>query len=131
MIFVDSGAFFALYVRSDEKHVRARAWLDANAERLMTTDYVAVETLNLLIARRQFAQALTMNHRFLSGKLVRLEWVSRQDYEAAADIFDRFRDKGWSFTDCTSRVVMERLGIGRAFAFDEHFRQFGPATMVP
>jgi len=26
---------------------------------------------------------------------------------------------------------MERLGIDRAFAFDDHFQQFGTVTVVP
>ena len=28
-------------------------------------------------------------------------------------------------------VVIERLSITTAFAFDEHFRQFGKVTVVP
>jgi uncharacterized protein len=50
---------------------------------------------------------------------------------AVWSVFKTFSDKGWSFTDCTSRVLMERLGIAQAFAFDEHFRQFGTVTVVP
>jgi len=46
-------------------------------------------------------------------------------------VFRRFRDKGWSFTDCTSRVVIDRLSIPTAFALDQHFRQFGNVTVVP
>jgi len=34
-------------------------------------------------------------------------------------------DKQWSFTDCTSYVVMRQLGIEEAFAFDRHFEQMG------
>ncbi len=49
----------------------------------------------------------------------------------AWEIFSRFRDNEWSFTDCVSRVVMGRLGISVAFAFDEHFRQFGTVSVVP
>lgn len=45
--------------------------------------------------------------------------------------FERFADKEWSCTDCSSKVVMERLGITRAFAFDQHLRQFGSITVVP
>ena len=41
------------------------------------------------------------------------------------------RDKEWSFTDCVSRAVIERLGITTAVAFDEHFRQFGTVIVVP
>lgn len=33
--------------------------------------------------------------------------------------------------DPASRVVIERLGIQWAFAFDDHFRQFGTLTVVP
>ncbi len=46
-------------------------------------------------------------------------------------VFAAYQDKGWSFTDCVSRVVMERMGIVSAFAFDEHFRQFGTVHVVP
>ena len=49
----------------------------------------------------------------------------------AWQVFRRFSDKEWSFTDCTSKVVMDRLGITTAFTFDHHFRQFGAVTLVP
>jgi predicted nucleic acid-binding protein len=40
-----------------------------------------------------------------------LEWVTRADAENAWKIFSAYQDKGWSFTDCISRAVMERLQI--------------------
>ena len=33
----------------------------------------------------------------------------------------RFADKEWSFTDSFRKVIMEKLGITEAFAFDQHF----------
>lgn len=45
--------------------------------------------------------------------------------------FFQFDDKLWSYTDCLSRVMMERLGIVEAFVFDDHFRQFGSVIVVP
>lgn len=42
-----------------------------------------------------------------------------------------FHDKRWSFTDCTSKVVMEEVGCRTAIAFDEHFRQFGTVAVEP
>jgi uncharacterized protein len=57
--------------------------------------------------------------------------ITEQHFAEAWDIFQHFIDKEWSFTDCTSRVVMERLGIPRAFAFDDHFGQFGTVTVLP
>ncbi|MDT7605420.1 MAG: uncharacterized protein QOF61_3417 [Acidobacteriota bacterium] len=49
----------------------------------------------------------------------------------AWEIFRDYADKDWSFTDCASKALIERLGIKTAFAFDRHFRQFGSVTVVP
>ena len=57
--------------------------------------------------------------------------LPRSDVDAAWQIFATYQDKGWSFTDCVSRVVMDRLGIATAFAFDKHFREFGTISVVP
>ena len=50
---------------------------------------------------------------------------------SAWEFYCRFRDKDWSFTDCTSKVVMESLDITTAFSFDQHFRQFSNIIVVP
>lgn len=39
--------------------------------------------------------------------------------------------KEFSFTDCTTFAVMERLKIPAAFTFDEHFRQYGRFKVYP
>jgi predicted nucleic acid-binding protein len=51
--------------------------------------------------------------------------------DARGTFFRRFADKDWSFTDCTSCVVMQKLGITTACSFDHHFRQFGTVSVVP
>lgn len=46
--------------------------------------------------------------------------------KAAWEVFEKLNvDKKWSFTDCTSKVVMEQREIFEAFAFDHHFEQMG------
>ena len=44
MIFVDTGAWFAVAVRNDPDHAVAMRWLARNREPLVTTDYVLAET---------------------------------------------------------------------------------------
>ena len=39
------------------------------------------------------------------------------------DIFERYDDKDFSFTDCVSFVILRAMGIKEAFAFDQHFDQ--------
>ena len=43
----------------------------------------------------------------------------------ARDIFFRYLDKSYSFTECTSFVVMRELKLKDALTTDRHFRQMG------
>lgn len=131
MIFVDTGAWFAAFVPNDADHAAADAWLEANTDLLVTTDYIVDELLTLLKMRREYQRALDIGPRLFQGNIARLEWVQPADIQQAWTIFQQYQDKNWSFTDCVSRVVMERLAIQTAFAFDDHFRPFGTVTVVP
>jgi predicted nucleic acid-binding protein len=131
MTFVDTGAWFALFVPSDPDHPAAVGWLTANTGPLLTTDYVIDETLTLLRARGRNTRALDFGRAVFGGNLGGVHYLSPADVAAAWDVFRRFADKDWSFTDCTSKVVIERLGIAQAFSFDQHFRQFGTVAVVP
>jgi predicted nucleic acid-binding protein len=131
VIFADTGAWFAAYVPNAPEHMAARAWLDGNTEPLVTTDYVIDELLTLLRVRGEYLRTLSLGASLLDEEIARMEWVRPEDVRQAWRVFEQYRDKAWSFTDCVSRVVMERLGITKAFAFDDHFRQFATVTVVP
>jgi hypothetical protein len=131
MIFVDTGAWFAVAVPSDPDHGDASRWLADNTEPLLTTDYIVDETLTLLRARGERRRALLLGEAFFAERLAEVYRLTEADIASAWEVFRRFDDKGWSFTDCTSKVVIERLNILQAFAFDQHFRQFGSARVVP
>lgn len=133
MIFADTGALYALLVKSDEHHDSALTWLKAHKRkaRLFTTDYVISELLTLLRARSELARARVSAKVLFGGKVARIQHVSEQNIKAATKVFDQFSDKEWSFTDCVSYAVIEELGIKKAFAFDDHFRQFGIVEVVP
>jgi len=60
-----------------------------------------------------------------AGQLARLIRITSEDEAAAFKLFTRYNDKDFSFTDCTSFVVMQKFGIPQAFTFDKHFRQMG------
>lgn len=131
MILVDTGAWYALLVQDDPLHLRAVNWLAANTERLLLTDYIFDETLTLLRARGQHEHALRYGRSILENDRAELHFLNLEVFEEAWAVFQQFHDKEWSFTDCTSKVFMERMQIGTAFAFDQHFRQFGSVTVVP
>jgi hypothetical protein len=131
VIFVDTSAWFALFVRDDRNSDAVRLWLRENRDKpLVTTDYVVDESLTLLRSRAPL-RAVPAGEQLLSGNLTSIEFVQETDFHQAWDIFRNFKDKNWSFTDCTSRVVMARIGADSALAFDEHFTQFGTVSVVP
>jgi hypothetical protein len=67
----------------------------------------------------------------IEEKICQIIKVNPDDFARAWNVFVQFSDKGWSFTDCSSKVIMERLSISTAFSFDEHFGQFGSILRVP
>ncbi len=131
MIFVDIGAWFAATIPRSVHHVEAQSWMQERTSPLITTDYIIDETLTLMRARREPEQALQFGRRIFSGEICTIEYVTTDDIQAAWRLFEQYADKQWSFTDCTTKVVMERLDIKTAFAFDQHFRQFGSVDVVP
>jgi predicted nucleic acid-binding protein len=131
MIFVDTGAWYASLVPTDPDYALAVRWLAANHSPLLTTDYVIDETLTLLRARGERTRALLLGTRFFDESLAKVHKVTAADFTLAWKTFEQFDDKDWSFTDCTSKVVMEQLSIDVAFAFDRHFHQFGTVQVVP
>ena len=97
----------------------------------MTTDYIVDETLTLLRARGEESRALRMGEEFFSGTLATLYYLTEADIHLAWEIFHRFSDKKWSFTDCASKVILDKLNLKYDFAFDHHFRQFGTVNVLP
>lgn len=131
MIFVDTGAWFAAVVPNDPSHGDVISVMEHYVDELVTTDYVLDETITLLARRGEAERAIRLGRRLLEEKVARLEWVNAPDAARALIIFERHARNGWSFTDCTSLVVMQRLAIEEAVALDHHFKQFGGITVVP
>lgn len=131
MIFVDSGGWFASVVADDADHEKAKNWLNENKKPLFTTNYIIDETLTLPRARGENQKALEIGKLFFDGLLANVYYLNEEDIFYAWEIFQKFSDKDWSFTDCSSKYVCEKFGISQAFSFDKHFRQFGTVTIVP
>jgi predicted nucleic acid-binding protein len=130
-VFVDTGAWFAYFVRRDPDHQAALQWMKANRLPLLTTDFVLDELFTLLKLRESHSVAVAAGDTLLHKEVTRIERVSEEDFVRAWEVFQQYKDKEWSFTDCTSKVVIERLSITHAFAFDMHFEQFGTVIRVP
>ena len=122
MIFVDTSAIYALADSRDDNHERAvelAGRASVERETLVVHNYVVVEAAALLQRRL----GLDVAARFLRdvGSL-RTHWVTEDDHDSAVELHSREGRRRLSLVDCVSFIVMRRLGIGAALAFDNDFQ---------
>lgn len=127
-LFVDTAGWVAAADATDPNHGAIGAardlWFE-DAGLLLTTDYVIDETLTLLRFRLGLAATKEWWHTVGGSRRVRYEQIDSARAERAREIFFRYRDKDFSFTDCTSFAVMRELRLRSALTTDRHFRQAG------
>lgn len=125
MRFVDTSFWVALRFRRDRRHPDARATWEKGRGPLVTSDLVLGETWTFLRRRaghehaRKFYDAvrqlteLTVRH--VDEDVVRdaWRWLVRHD------------ERPYSFVDSTSFMLMRRLRIREALAFDGDFSAAG------
>ena len=127
-LFVDTAGWVACADASDEAHQRTCLARDAALEAgeiLVTTDFVVDETLTLLRLRLGLAAANAWWNQVDRSPRLRWERIDSERFERARQVFFQYRDKDFSFTDCTSFVVMRDIKATRALTTDRHFRQMG------
>lgn len=127
-IFADSGGWAAYFNDRDEYHDQALAALESVAEQAATfviTDYILDEALTLVRARAGHAKAVLCGQWLIKSPRVRRINVTEGIWQAAWELFQQYDDKDFSFTDCTSFVVMRQQKLRDVFTFDHHFEQMG------
>jgi uncharacterized protein len=80
---------------------------------------------------KRLARAFVAGRAFFHGEITEIHFIAQDQVERAWILFQQRAAAGWSFTDCTSKIVINDLGIATAAALDDHFRQFGNVAVVP
>jgi predicted nucleic acid-binding protein len=131
-IFVDTSAWDAIEDSRDRHHSAALRFKEELVQQrvpLYITNFILDECYTLLLRNIGYARTVVFKRAIdlmRTGGILVIVHVSVEIEHAAWEVFERFnQDKAWSFTDCTSKVVMENLGIQHVFAFDHHFDQMG------
>jgi predicted nucleic acid-binding protein len=125
-VFVDTSAFFAILDCDDANHPRAREkWLNllSSAPILVCSNYVLVESF-ALIQRRLGIQALRVFQEDILP-LVNVERIDETTHLAGVTGLLAAARRELSLVDCTSFVVMRKLGIKDAFTYNSHFAEEG------
>jgi len=129
IIFVDTSAYFALIYEKDGNHEKARNFLELAEKHkliLLTSNFIIAETHVLILRTPNLGYRIAKFFlEDIRTNLNKPERITEEDEERAIEIITKYSDKDFTYTDATSFALMERLGIRKAFTFDQHFAQYG------
>jgi len=135
-LFIDTGAFYARFVGSAQRHGRATAVFEAIGEGdamyrpLYTSTYVLDELSTLILSHRDHEGATAALERVRQSPTTVIH-PDKADFERTCEQFARYDDHEISFTDHMSGVLAAERDVEHVFTFDsDHFRTLG-FTVVP
>lgn len=135
-LFIDTGAFYARFVATAQRHDRATALFEAIGageavyRPLYTSTYVLDELATLILSHREHAAAAAALERVRQAPTTVIH-PDEADFDTACEQFARYDDHAISFTDHMSGVLAADRDIEHVFTFDpDDFRPLG-FTVVP
>lgn len=127
-IFIDTSGFYASLDSRDTLHHQARELLKFNEKKtqlFLTSDYVLDETATLLKARALGHLTASFFGSVNSSTALRVMYLDKTLFWRTTAFFWQHRDHAYSFTDCSSFVIMKELGLTKAMTSDHHFTEAG------
>jgi len=131
-IFIDTWGWLTLRDRDESRHGDVKEFyqqLRDENEMIYTSNYVLDETITLVFKRLPFKTAkesLAKLDKAIKQGYLQVEWVTPERFEKAKILRLKYQDKPKiSFTDLSSMVVMEELGLKDIITGDEHFEHVG------
>ena len=125
MVFIDSGAFIALYLKEDQYHEQAAEIFPVLPHPIFTSNHVVDEVATFLARKFGYGYAADRIDDLYASKDIDVVSSTRDDEVQAIRWMRKYADQEVSFTDCISFAMMRRLRIRSVFTFDRHFRDAG------
>jgi len=133
-VYADTSALYAFIDKNDAGHAAACELvprLMRAGRRIVVTDYIVTETVNLANARGGTMVATRVLDLIEQSAGIRVEWIGVERFDSAKAFFRKHSDHAYSFTDCTSFVVMRELRLTDALTTDHHFMEAGFRVLPP
>jgi len=127
-VFVDTSGWVALFVENDKNHKKAVSIfkeIKSLKALIYTSDYCIDETITTILARGSHKQSVLAGEALFTSKIIKIVHVCPGYFQSAWELYQKYKDKRFSFTDVASFVIMKDFDIRKAFAFDREFVQAG------
>ncbi len=131
MIFIDSGAIYAIFDRRDTNHNAASLFFESNVTKnsFIVTTPILVECWFLIESRlgnyysKKFLEAV-------NSHIFNLREITYIDFINALKIEKKYSDINFGLVDCLSFSYIERNKIRSVFTFDrKHYNTYRPANL--
>lgn len=134
-VFIDTGGFYAAFVKSDTHHTEADALFSEiqagkTFSRVFTSRYVLSEFATTMLYAVGHHKAVAAIETILDSETFNLLPIGHPECMATWDEFQRYDDQEISFVDQTSAVLAREHDVEHVFAFDSDFETLG-FTLVP
>ena len=122
---MDTSAWYSFLNEKDEVHEQVLEIISSKHYSLVTSNFIVAELLNLQVSRRMKHVALGFGRSLREKSDVIIVPVEPRDENEAWSLFEKYKDKDYSFTDCTSFALMKRIKGKKVLALDDDFREMG------
>jgi len=132
-IFVDTFAFISLFNEDDHYHKKSSEINNYYLEHgvyYVTTNFVLDESITLLRRYLNHSAVVQFYKTVKSSNVFEFIHITEHIENTAWNIFEKYSDKDFSFTDCTSFAVMNDNKINKVFTHDHHFEQMGFEILI-
>jgi predicted nucleic acid-binding protein len=128
-VLLDTSALIAFFVQSEKHHLAVKNYvLEHSNIQWIIVSSVFDETVTWMRLRVSIQASIEIGH------VLREEHIyialSEADDLATWEIFCRYDDKLWSYTDCSLLLMAKRLGVSEIVSFDRHIRQMAGLGIV-
>lgn len=129
-LFIDTWGWLVIADRKEDMHDEVVSFYKRFREekgQVITTDYVLSEVITKIFKRHHFVKGIEYVEALFEmerGDYLYLAWITKERFQKAWELRVKYQDKtDISFTDLTSFVVMEELGIKNVLTEDDHFKK--------
>lgn len=126
-IITDTSALYALVDRRDQNHFTAANFIRQHTvpNSLVISNHVFDETMTLVRMRLGVDVAVQLGLRLRNSRFVEMFTFGTGEEMATWQVFCKYRDKEWSYTDCACFAIAQQRKTDQVFSFDHHFTQMG------
>lgn len=133
-IFIDTGAFIALFISSEKYHQQtAGKYKSYRKQRVsfFTSFFILDELFTRFVydfGKTKTQKVIDLLEKSIQKEELMILDIDKTTFKKAGEVLLKFADHKISFTDATSYVLYKDFGMDEIFTLDSDFKKIGAQT---